>query len=129
MRPNLNMADIIELYLLLLEAPAQKVAGEIFNAGYQNNSVRETADLVRAVVEQEMPERAPLEIVTTPSDDIRSYRITSAKLERVLGFVPRHTIADAVRDLVHAFARGAIPNALSDDRYYNVRWMKSRQLR
>ena len=38
-------------------------------------------------------------IVTTPTDDIRSYHVNSDKIARVLGFEPKRTIEDAVRDL------------------------------
>ena len=53
--------------------------------------------------------RATIAIVTTPSDDIRSYHINSDKIKRVLGFEPKHTIEDAVRDLCAAFREGKLP--------------------
>lgn len=64
-------------------------------------------------------------IQVVPTNDNRSYHISSAKILRELGFAPRHTIDDAIRDLVQAFAAGQIPDALTSDRYYNVRRMKS----
>ena len=108
-------------------APAERIAGEKFNAGSQNLSVAETAQAVREVVEQELPARAPIEIVTTASDDPRSYHICAEKVGRQLGFAPRRTIDDAVRDLIRAFDDGRIPDALADDRYYNVKMMMARQ--
>jgi hypothetical protein len=42
----------------------------------------------------------------------------------VLGYVPRRSIEDAVRELCRAFAGGKIPNSFDDDRYYNVRTLK-----
>ncbi len=36
MRPNLHMQDMVDLYCLLLEVPDEKIAGQVFNAGYQN---------------------------------------------------------------------------------------------
>jgi nucleoside-diphosphate-sugar epimerase len=128
MRPNMHMKDMVALYLVLLEAERAKVHGEIFNAGYQNLSVLDTALLVQRVVGAEMPERRNLEIVTTPSDDIRSYHVSAEKARRVLGFTASFTIEDAVRDLVQAFQAGKIPDSLSSDRYYNVKWMKAVQL-
>ena len=90
MRPNLHIRDMIDLYTLLLEAPAEQVAGQIFNAAYQNYSVADTATIVREVVKHEMPDGNDIEIVTTPSDDKRSYHINSDKIGKVLGFVPRY---------------------------------------
>lgn len=125
MRPNLHMQDMVDLYLMLLEVPDGKIAGQTFNAAYQNYSVAETAEKVRAVVIQEMPEKQNLPIVTTPSDDIRSYHISSRKIREVLGFTPRFTIDDGARDLVHAFRAGKLPDSLSDIRYFNIKMMKS----
>jgi len=126
LRPNLHIQDMCDLYALMLTAPDAKIAGETFNVGYQNLSIAEIAQTVKTVVAREFPERGDTEIVTTPSDDLRSYHISSAKIERVLGFTPRHSVEDAIRDLCQAFRSGKLPNSLDDDRYYNVRTMKKR---
>ena len=55
MRPNLHMQDMIDLYCLLLEVPDEKIAGQVFNAGYQNYTVADTATVIRAVVREELP--------------------------------------------------------------------------
>jgi nucleoside-diphosphate-sugar epimerase len=124
LRPNLHIQDYCEAVQLFLTAPTDKLQNEIFNVGYQNLSLMEIADLVRRVVGEEMPNRRQVEIVTTPTDDIRSYHINSDKIKRVLGYVPRHTIEDAVRELCRAFLANKIPNSMEDDRYYNVRLLK-----
>ncbi len=129
MRPNLHIRDMIDLYALLLEAPDKQVAGQIFNAAYQNYSVAETATIVRDVVRREMPDKDGIEIVTTPTDDKRSYHVNSEKIRKVLGFVPRRTIEDAACDLVSAFRAGKLPNSLDCIEYYNIRKMKAIQLK
>jgi len=68
-------------------------------------------------------------IVTTPTDDNRSYHVSSDKIKRELGFAPGHTIEDAVRDLVAAFQAGRIPNSMTDDRYYNIKRMQRLSLK
>lgn len=128
-RPNLHMADMVDLYRRMLEFPDSDIAGQAFNAGYQNDTVARIAGIVRAVVEVEMPERAPVRIETTESNDPRSYRINTDKIRTRLGFAPRHTIEDAVRELVVAFRAGELPDPLDDPRYDNVRQMKAVQLR
>jgi nucleoside-diphosphate-sugar epimerase len=125
MRPNLHMQDMIDLYCLLLEVPDEKIAGQVFNAGYQNYTVADTATVISAVVREELPEKGEIEIVTTPSDDIRSYRINSDKICRELSFVPRHTIEDGARDLIRAFKAGKLPDSLTDIRYSNIKMMKA----
>ena len=124
LRPNLHVQDYADLCKLLLVAPTEKIANQIFNCGYQNMSIMEIAHMVKKVVEQEFPQKAPIDIVTTPTDDNRSYHINSDKIKKTLGFAPKHTIEEAVRDLCRAFRDGKIPNSFRDDRFYNVRTLK-----
>src|SRR5947209_8706108 len=124
LRPNLHIKDMADVYELMIEAPAEKIAGQIFNAGYQNLSISKIAETVRDVVQREFPDRKPIEIVTTESNDPRSYHINSDKIRRVLGYSPKHTVEDAVRDLCAAFKAGKLPNSLDDPQYFNVRTMK-----
>ncbi|HAA54116.1 MAG TPA: UDP-glucose 4-epimerase [Myxococcales bacterium] len=127
-RPNLHIQDMVALYRLLLTLPDEKVAGKVYNAGYQNHTVADIAKIVKQVVEEQFPEKAPISIDTTPTDDLRSYHISSQKIADELGFTPSHNIEDAVRDLCQAFSEGKIPSALEDVRYYNVRLMKNIEL-
>jgi nucleoside-diphosphate-sugar epimerase len=129
MRPNLHMQDMVDLYLLLLEVPDSLIAGQIFNAAYQNFSVAETAQVVKKVVQKEVPGKDKLEIVTTPSDDIRSYHISSAKIRKVLNFTPKRTIEDGAKDLITAFRNGKLPGSMTDIRYFNIKMMKSIDLK
>ncbi len=124
LRPNLHIQDMCDLYQLLLELPDEKISGQTFNAGYQNLSIMKIAEVVRDVVKQEFPEKGDIEIVTMPTEDIRSYHINSDKIARVIGFRPKHTIEDAVRDLCKAFKAGKLPSSFTDDIYFNVKRMK-----
>jgi nucleoside-diphosphate-sugar epimerase len=127
-RPNIHIDDVTDLYGLLLDVPDATIAGKTWNAGYQNHTVAEIAEIVRSVVSREVPGRASLEIVTTPSDDLRSYHISSERIRRELGFVPKRTIEDAVRDLCRAFADGRVPNP-QDIGYYNVKALQAAGLK
>ncbi|HYD71401.1 SDR family oxidoreductase [Azospirillum sp.] len=125
LRPNLHVQDMCDLYKLLLTLPDGKIAGQTFNAGYQNKSIMDIAHTVKRVVQEEFPEKGDIEITTTPTDDIRSYHINSDKIRRAIGFEPRHTIEDAVRDLCKAFKAGKLPDSMTDDWYFNVRRLKA----
>lgn len=124
LRPNLHIQDMCDLYKLLLDIDDAPIAGQTFNAGYQNMSIADIALAVRGVVAEEFPDRPPVEIGTTPTDDIRSYHISSRKIARELGFTPRHSVEDAVRDLCRAFREGKLPDSLTDERYSNVKVLK-----
>jgi nucleoside-diphosphate-sugar epimerase len=128
-RPNIHVDDIAELYLQLLETPKQMIAGETFNAAYENNTVSELAEMVRKVVEKEMPEKAPIEIITSTSNDLRSYHVSSAKIKEKLGYVPKRTVEDAIRGLCAAFKAGKLPNSLTDEKYLNVKVVKQRGIK
>ena len=121
LRPNLHIQDYCDAVKLFLTAPSEKIQKETFNVGYQNLSIMDIARLVQGIVSNEFPEKGDVAIVTTPSDDLRSYHINSDKIKRVLGYAPRHTIKDAVRDLCNAFRDGRIPDSMNDDQYFNVR--------
>lgn len=122
-RPNLHIQDMTDLYLFLLDQPPEKIHRKIYNAGYQNYTVRELAEMVRDTLGDNIV------IETTPTDDIRSYQVSSRKLKEELGFEARHTIQDAVRDLKRAFDAGLLPNSLEDIRYYNIKTMLAINLR
>ena len=122
LRPNIHIADMVEAYVVLLNAPKELIAGEIFNAGYENQSVEELANSVRDVMGDDV------ELVTSPTDDNRSYHISSQKISKVLGFVPSHTIKDAIVDMKQALESGLLPNSLTDDKYFNIKRMQSEKL-
>lgn len=125
LRPNLHVQDYADLCKLLLTAPDEEIANQIFNCGVQNLSIMDIANMVKKVVEDEFPEKGNIPIEVTESDDLRSYHINSGKVKRVLGFEPKYTVEDAVRGLCAAFRHGKLPNSFDDDRYYNVRTMKA----
>ncbi|GEO42992.1 UDP-glucose 4-epimerase [Skermanella aerolata] len=127
LRPNLHIQDMCDLYKLLLEIGSEKIQGETFNAGYQNHSIMEIAEMVRAVVRQEFPENGDIEIVTTPTNDIRSYHINSNKIADKIGFRPKRGIEDAARDLCQAFKDGRLPKE-GDERFFNVKALKTKQI-
>jgi nucleoside-diphosphate-sugar epimerase len=127
-RPNIHIEDMTDLYVASLEYPAEKIDGKIFNAGYDNMKMKEIAETVRRVVSREMGGRE-IPVVTTPTDDNRSYHVSSEKIKRELGFVAHRSVEDAVVDLARAFRAGKIPNAMEDKRYYNIKTMQSIKLR
>ena len=65
-----------------------------------------------------------VEIVTTPTDDLRSYRVSSELIQKELGFSAQYTVQDAVQGLVEAFQKGLAPNSMTDPRYYNIKVMQ-----
>ena len=119
LRPNIHIADMVEAYMVLLRAPKEKIAGQIFNAGYENQSVKDIAEIVKNTVGSDV------KLITTPTDDNRSYHISSNKIKTELGFVAKHTIKDAVEGLCEAFDKKLLPNSLEDQMYFNIKRMQN----
>src|SRR3989344_2211505 len=119
LRPNIHIEDITDLYVKTLKFPDKQINGKIFNVGYENHSLQDIAELVKKTLAD-----PSITIITKPTSDLRSYKISSAKIKQELGFMPIHTIADAIQDLQTAYRTGKIPDALTDDRDYNIKTMK-----
>ena len=122
LRPNIHIADMVEAYMVLINAPKEKIAGQIFNAGYENQPVKEIAETVKSVVGEDV------KLITTYPDDNRSYHISSNKIKTELGFEAKHTIRDAVEDLCSAFEKNLLQNSLDDQMYFNIKRMQNLEL-
>lgn len=102
-RTNINILDLADLYRFLLDAPPERINGEVFNAAYSNNTALELARMVQAVMGGKI-------VVETDKWDPRSYRMDAGKLRATLGWGPRRTLRDAVCDLREFFDQGLVPN-------------------
>lgn len=108
-RPNIHIDDIADLYIFLLDHPEHT---GVYNAGFENISIMDIARMVTKHV--------AAEIVVTPSNDPRSYRINSDKL-LATGFKPSKTVEDAIKELIGMYHQGRLKN---EDRWYNLKWME-----
>ncbi len=108
-RPNIHIDDITDLYLFLLENP--DVTG-VYNAGFENITVSEIADIIR--------EKIDAAVISTPSHDQRSYRMNSDKL-LATGFRPRRSVRIAIQEMINAYRQGQLTD---EDRWYNLKWMQ-----
>jgi len=115
-RPNVHIDDITDLYAALIELPAEKISGKIYNFGSTNHTLAEIAWIVHEEI------GAPIDTETNVTDN-RSYRISSEKIRNELGIVPRKTIRQAIQDIHNAFKAGVFPES-EDSVYYNIRTMK-----
>ena len=122
LRPNVHINDMVASYLTVLDAPIEKINGEIFNVGYRNQTVNELAEDVRTII------GADVKILKTISDDNRSYHVSNEKIKTILGFEPKYTIQDAVKDLKLAFDNKLLPDSFEDKKYFNIKTMNSIKL-
>ena len=113
-RPLVHVADAAEAYIRCLEAPIEKVKGQIFNIGSneQNYQIYQLGEFVK----KEMPE---IIIETVPTDsDLRDYYQDNSKFNDLFGYKVRYTVKDAINEIKKAIEEGIIRNPL-DSKYYN----------
>jgi nucleoside-diphosphate-sugar epimerase len=108
-RPNIHIDDITDLYIFLLKNT--EITG-IFNAGFENISILDIAQLVTKQVQ--------VDISVTASNDPRSYRVNSDKL-LATGFKPKKTVNNAITEIVEKFRSGVLKD---EDHFYNLKWME-----
>lgn len=125
-RPNIHIDDLSRLYSTLVQRDSLgQLCGCAVNAGCDNRTVSEIAIEVKEIVDRYFGVNIPIR--TTASDDVRSYRLDSALVQRALGFECVHTIRDAVLELCERFQAGWFSESadiLTDPHYHNVRNMQ-----
>jgi nucleoside-diphosphate-sugar epimerase len=110
-RPNIHIDDITDVYLHLIDQ-GDSMQG-IYNAGFENMSILDIANMVAKHVSAE--------IKVTESNDPRSYRVNSDKL-LATGFVPQKTVESAIMEICKMYNQGALKN---EDRFHNLKWMQA----
>lgn len=109
-RPNIHLKDMVRVYQHFLEKGA--TLSGIYNAGFENISILEIAERVQ--------DRVPCEVVVSESNDPRSYRLCSKRLQAT-GFEPRHSVADGIHEVIEAYRH---QNLRMEDRWFNIKTMK-----
>jgi len=116
-RPNVHVQDAASGLACLLEAPAEKINGEIFNIGSneQNYRISQLGEIVAACVPGvEVAHRAE-------QTDPRSYNVSFEKVRHVLGYRTRFTVEDGIHEVQVALTDGRVKD-YREDRYYNVKY-------
>lgn len=103
-RPLIHIDDVAEAFLFLLEFPAEKVCGQSFNVGKNedNLQIKAIARAIKAVI----PE-AKIEIKNQSPSDTRSYRVDFSKI-KALGFEPKFTLQDGILQMKEAFKKAKL---------------------
>lgn len=120
-RPVLDVRDAARAYITCLEADEAVVRGEIFNVAFHNVRISELALRVRAVLRDL---GVPVDI--TPDyayRGVRSYRVSTRKIQSVLGFTAVVDVEEAVREMVAGIRQYHLED-FDNPRYYNIRWMR-----
>ena len=113
-RPYVHVRDAARAIQLVLESPAEKVGGRVFNVGStdQNFQKRQIVELIRKVVPD-----ATAEFVHK-TEDPRDYRVSFSRITNELGFRGTRSVAEGIEE-VAALVRGRLIENLENRRYRN----------
>ncbi len=119
-RPLLSIQDAAAAYKLMLEAPAEKVRGEIFNVTNGNYRISELALRVQHKLREL---NIPCELQPDYNfRNLRSCQASGQKIAQQLGFTPKVTVEETVKDLVQKI-RGNAFHDITDPAFHNIRWL------
>lgn len=113
-RPYIHIRDVARIVQIVLEAPEQKVAGEVFNVGGNSMSFKKIS--IAEQVLKHIPE-TEMEVVDKGTD-LRNYRVSFDKVKRTFSFVPERTIEHGVLELMSVIKNGLIAD-YSNPKFYN----------
>lgn len=123
LRPNIHIQDMVRAYELFITEEDEKINGKIFNIGFENLTVNQLAFEIKKVIGSDV------RIKKLPTNDNRSYHISSKKIQDELGFVSNFNILNAVEDLKNAFEKKLLTNCLTNENYFNIKKMQSINLK
>jgi nucleoside-diphosphate-sugar epimerase len=114
-RPYIHVRDAARAVRTALEAPAERVAGEVFNAGRSGENYRKL-DLVEEISRQ--LDRGKVSYVHR-EEDPRDYKVSFEKVRAELGFQTLLTVPDGIAELIAALDAQAFGDPF-DGRYRNI---------
>jgi nucleoside-diphosphate-sugar epimerase len=123
LRPNIHIKDMVRAYELFLNVDSKKISGKIFNIGFENLTVNQLANQVHKVIGLDV------KVKKLPTNDNRSYHISSKKIHNQLGFITNFNILNAIEDLKEAFEKNLLSNCLVNENYFNIKKMQSINLK
>ena len=119
-RPLVDVTDVAQAHIACLEAPEERVRGEIFNVVQDNYQIRQLAMLVAGSA-QLFGHPVALEEAPLPAL-VRDYRCSGRKLRDRLGFEATVTPLESIADMLRRVAEAGYAD-FSHPRFYNIAWM------
>ncbi len=119
-RPLVDVGDVARAHIACLEAPEERVRGEIFNVVHDNYQIRQLAMLVAGSA-QLFGHPVALDEAPLPSL-VRDYRCSGQKLRDRLGFDPMVTPLESIADMLRRVTEAGYAD-FSHPRFYNIAWM------
>ena len=118
-RPFVHVKDVARVLADAATSDSDNLAGQVINLGSdeQNYQIKTLAEKVADALGME------LNFEWYGSPDKRSYRVSFAKIRKLMGFKPEYDVEDAAEEIAKAIRSGELdPN---DPRWITVAWYKS----
>lgn len=119
-RSFLHVQDAVRGLILGLEAPEEKIRGEVFNLGSEDGNY--TKDEIVSLILKRLPETVVRYKDMTFGGDMRDITVSFDKIQRTLGFQAGLTVDEGIREVLHALRDGLIRDP-DDPRYRNARFI------
>ncbi len=119
-RSFVHVLDVARGIMLGLEAPQEKIRGQVYNLGTDRGNY--TKDQIVNLVLRRMPETVVEYKDLTFGGDMRDITVSFSKIRRELGFEATLDVDDGIREVLHALKSGLIRDPL-DERYRNAQFI------
>jgi len=119
-RPLIDLRDVSRAHIEAMNAPEEKVKGQIFNLVFKNFNISELAHWIHEILKD--LKKVKVEVLHGTKES-RSYRVNGDKIKNVLGFEPKVSVADAAKEIFGILKSGKYTD-FSNPIYYNIDWMK-----
>ena len=114
-RPYIHVRDAGRAVRTVLEAPVEKVGGNVFNAGRSGENYRKL-DIVEEIGRQ--TDKGKVSYVKK-NEDPRDYKVSFDKIKAELGFETLMTVPDGIAEIIAALDEGRFGDPF-DPRYKNI---------
>ena len=107
-RPFIFTKDVVRAYLAVITASKNKISGEIFNVGSndQNVTMIDLANQISSCID------SPCDIIIQGTNDHRSYFASFDKIKNILDFTTKYSISDGAKDIFQELSEGIISDSI-----------------
>ena len=116
-RPFIHIKDVVRAYQSIINAPKEKICGQIFNVGSEEQNF-EMGKLAQEIVKASSID---CDIELNDTNDHRSYFASFQKIRESIGYSTKHTVSEGVIEMYDALTSGKLTD---DIKTKTVEWYK-----
>ena len=113
-RPYCHVQDFARLIQMIIEAPVDEVAWEVFNAGGNMNNA--TKQMIVDMILEKIPDG--IVQYQEHGSDPRNYRVDFSKVTSILGFEPKYSIRNGIEEIITEIRNNKFTEVRENKNYY-----------